>query len=127
MIDIDLDRSAGSKVQLGVPGTSFPNIRKSPLNIIYVLDSHIYSMPGDVRSPPLKDKIQDKFHGNPVVKGLKSGRTSQKPFDDQAVLVSLKNESLPVQDPQIHNASDTIERHYSEHGVRIKAIVMDTE
>ena len=127
LIDLDLDREVGDKIQLGVSGTSFPNRPKSPLNILYVLDSHVASLPGDVRSSTLRDKIQDKFRGDPTVKAQRSGRTSAKPFDQQAIVVALRGDNLPVQDPQIHNAADTIERHYSDFGVGVQAIVMDTE
>ena len=127
LINLDLDRDVGSKIQLGTPGTSFPDRPKSPLNILFVLDTYVASLPGDVRSTTLPDKIQDKFRGEPRVKAERSGRTSSKPFDQQAVVVSLREENLPVQDPQIHNAAESIERHYSDFGVGVQAIVMDTE
>lgn len=127
LMDINMDRSMGDKVQLGVAGTSFPNIRKSPLNVLFVMDKHVATLPGDVKSGVLKDKIEDKVDGVPKVKVKRSGESSMAPFEEQAVIVELGSDSLPVQQAQINMISNSIERHYSDFGAGVKSIIMDTQ
>lgn len=127
LMDIDLDRGMGSKVQLGVPGTSLPNIRKSPLNVLFVLDRHVATLPKDVKSGGVKDKIQDKVDGSPLVRVKRSGSSSKAPFDEQAVVVTFGKKSLPVQESNINRMANSIERHYSSTGVGVKNVIFDTE
>jgi hypothetical protein len=127
LMDIDLDRERGEKFQLGVSGTSMPNIRKSPLNAVFVIDGYAAGMPGDIKSGTLKDKIQDKFDGSPRLKGGRSGPTASKPFDNQVITVNLEKESLPIQDAQLHMVADTIERHYSDKDLEVRTVFLDTE
>lgn len=127
LMDIDMERDMGDKVQLGVSGTSMPNLRKSNLNVLYVLDTNVATLPKDIERGTLQVKMRDKFDGSPLVRAKRSGRTSQAPFDEQAVIVRLRDDSLPVQQAQINRASNAIVEHYSDLGVGVKNIIMDTE
>lgn len=126
VMDLNLDREVGDKIQLGVPGTSMPGVSKSPMNVLFVLEDHVATLPRDVDGP-LNGKIVDKFDGTPRIKAKRSGPASEAAFDEQAIIVTLRSDSLPVQDAQIHNAVDSIERHYSDFGVRVRTVIMDTE
>lgn len=127
LMDINLDRERGNKVQVGVSGSSLPNVRKSPLNILYVLDKHVATLPKDLRDGTLPEKIKSKFNGEPRVSAKRSGASSIAPFDDQAIIVALKGKSLPVQQTSINRASNSIEMHYNDFGAGVKNIIIDTE
>lgn len=127
LMDINMDRPMGDKVQLGVAGTSFPNIRKSPLNVLFVMDKHVATLPKDARTGVLKDKIHDKVDGTPQVDVKRGGSSSKAPFNEQAVIVRFGKGSLPVQESSINRVSNAIERHYSDFGAGVKNIIFDTE
>jgi len=128
-MDIDMSRGTGEKVQLGVHGTTMPNKPKSALNVLFVLDSHVATLPRTVESSTFKEKVYDKVSGHPRISYERSGRTSAKPFNNQAVVVSLRGDSLPVQDSQLHKIANVIERTLSteSHSVGIRTIIMDTQ
>lgn len=125
-MDINLDEALGEKVQFGVSGTTMPNLRKSPMNILFVLDKHVATLPKDIRGT-LRDKITDKLRGTPGLAVKRGGSSAKAPFDEQAIVVTLKSDNLPVQDAQIHKIANAIERHYSDFGVGVKTVIMDTE
>lgn len=129
LMDINFDRDMGEKVQLGVSGISMPDIRKSPMNVLYVLDTNVATLPRDIRSGTLSDKIKDKFNGSPWIKVKRSGTSGKAPFDEQAVIAQLRSDSLPVQESQVNAAANTIERHYANQDfpVDVKNILFDTE
>lgn len=126
LMSINLDRQMGDKVQLGVSGTMMPNRSKSNLNLLFVLNDHVATLPKDVKGT-LQDKIQERFIDNPRVKEKRSGMTSSAPFDEQAVIVKVSENSLPIQDAQLHQVADVIERHYDDFGVEVRTVFMDTE
>lgn len=126
LMDIDMDRPVGDKVQLGVPGTSFPNIRKSPLNVLFVLDRNVATLPRDVRTGVLREKIHDKADGSPQIDIKRGGSSSRAPFKEQALIVRFGKDDLPVQESSINRIANSIEGHYS-NGVGVKNIIFDTE
>lgn len=125
-MDIDLSRDMGDKVQLGVPGTSMPGRRKSNLNVLYVLDKHVATLPNDVDGT-LKDKILDKIEGDVRVSVKRSGVSSKAPFKEQAIIVRIRGYTLPVQESEINAVANSIDRHYSDFGAGVKTIIFDTE
>lgn len=129
LMDIDLSRERGEKIQLGTSGTSMPDRPKGTLNVLFVMDRHVATLPGDVRSGTLRDKIWDKVDGKPYLSVKRSGRSSAAPFDEQAVIVRLDEDNLPVQQGQINRIANTIENHYSnlDFDVGVKNIIFDTE
>lgn len=126
LMDIDLSRERGEKIQLGTSGTSHPDRPKGVLNVLFVIDKHIATLPGDVRGN-LKNKIWDKVDGSPYIRVKRSGRSSAAPFDEQAIIVRLDDDSLPVQEGQINRIANTIDSHYSEFDAGVKNIIYDTE
>lgn len=128
LIDINRDEALGDKIQFGVSGTTMPDLRKSPINALFVLDKHVGTLPRDLgHDSKLVNKIHDKVDGSPSVKAKRGGTRSSAPIDEQAVIVRFGKESLPVQDPQLHMVAETIERHYNNLGVGVKTIILDSE
>lgn len=131
-MDMDLDRVArehpDSKFQLGVSGTTRPGRPKATMRIAFVLDKSDRMLPGRVKTSALSDKIQDKFRGIPNVKMQRTGFKYDSPFENQAIIVELRGENLPVQDSQIHKAANAITRHYPpDMDIGIRTVVIDTE
>ena len=123
-MDIDLDRDRGRKVQLGVSGTAMPNKPKNEIRVLYVLDQH-NSVLGRDLDDRFEAKIQDKFSGEP---SLDWKRSNVGAIDEQAIIATLKGDSLPVQQTQINRAANTIDNQFKSlgRGSRVQNIVMDT-
>lgn len=124
-MDIDMGRDRGEKVQLGISGTSMPNEPKNEIRVLYILDRHNATLGNDIGRHSFKEKVQDKFDGEPRIGWERSGGMH---FDEQAIIVTLRGDSLPVQQSQINRAANTIENHFEQQDfpIGVKAIFMDT-
>ena len=130
LIDLGIDETSDGKIQLGVPGTVSPGRSKGNLNLLFVLDTHVATLPKDVDGT-LEDKIAETlglnigFTGS-TVSEKRSGPKSTAPFEEQAIIVKVNGDDMPLQDTQIHNAAGSIERHYSDFDVGVKQVIIDT-
>lgn len=132
LIDLGIDESSDGKIQLGVAGTTMPGRSKGSLNLLYVLDTHVGTLPKDVNGT-LEDKIADKlelnlgFTGSRINDKRSGSKGSFAPFTEQAIIVSVNGDDMPLQATQINNAAASIERHYSNFDVGVKQVIIDTE
>lgn len=128
LMDIDLDRGMGDKIQLGVAGTAMPNAPKSPLNVLFVLNKTVATLPTDIKGT-LGEKIRSKFdeESSPTIEVKRSGSSSKAPFPEQAVIVRFRGDDLPVQQTQLNRVANTIQREYSGIDAKVDAVILDTE
>lgn len=110
------NRNEDGKSVIGVSGTPFPNREKNPIVATYVLGGdNVATLPREASSG-MGDKIRDKIPGVRV-DTKRGGSSSKAPFDNQAVVVTIPGDSLPLQDNELHKVSDTIDRQIEEMSV----------
>lgn len=128
ILNLDNIGQSGKSV-IGVPGTPFPDRGKNPIVITFLLEGmHQAFIRQDVRGT-LGDKIEDKMDLSGVLGGVdakESGSSSAVPFQNQAVIVTVPGEGLPIQESEINRVINTIERHY-DNETTVQTFIIDQE
>ena len=126
---------------IGVSGTPMPDREKNPLVITFILEgNHQAFLPSDVESKStnlddapegnLGNRIKDKidlpggFGSNIKAKG--SGSSAAVPVDNQAIIITIPGENLPVQEAEINRVINTINTFYDSE-TTVKTYVVDQE
>jgi len=129
------------KSVIGVSGTPFPDRGKNPLVITFILEGkHQALLSSDVesKSTSLNDypegklgiRIADKIDlsggfGNSI-KAKDSGSSAAVPVENQAIIITIPGENLPVQEGEINRVVNTINSFY-DNETTVKTYVVDQE
>lgn len=122
-----IDSPGSDKTVVGVAGTPFPNNEKESLLVTYVVD------PAGSRITFTNDFEEDvgrKINGRGefgdyTVKVHKTGRSSAKPFRQQAVTVTVPAEDLPTSNGDLSRIARIIERN--RDGLVVDDWIIDME
>lgn len=122
-----VDSPGSDKTVVGVAGTPFPNNEKEPLLVTYSID------PSGSRITFTNDYENDvarKINGRGEFEGYrvkvhKTGRSSAKPFRQQAVTVTIPTEELPTSNSDLSRIAGIIERN--RDGVVVDDWIIDME
>jgi hypothetical protein len=113
--------SKEEKEVVGASGTPFPNREKNNILITYVLDGvHIYHT-SDFRKN-VEMKMRSRYDGISA-RFKKSGSSSKASFKNQALILKIKGDQLPVRGELIERGKGVIER--AQENVEVVDIIID--
>lgn len=119
----DRDTSKERKEVVGVSGTPFPNREKNSILITYVLNGVFIHMTEDFRKN-IEMKAKARYDGVSA-RFKKSGKSSKADFKNQALILRIKGNQLPIRKELIDRIERVIER--AQEGIEVVDIIIDQE
>jgi hypothetical protein len=102
--------SQQTKSVLGVTGTPMPNRKKNNIVVTFKLDGdHITLIDEFTTNVSRKVAARDDFK-NPVFKYKRSGSSSKADFKNQAIIMELTGDELPIRESSLERVKGVIER-----------------
>lgn len=106
---------------VGISGTPFPNRKKNDILITYTLHGGHVLYISDLASN-IQMKVEARYEGMDV-RYKKKGISSKGDFKEQAIIVRVRGEALPIQRRHINKIEGIIERAADE--LRVDKVVID--
>lgn len=110
---------------VGVSGTPWPNRAKNDMVLTFALGGDHIVIPKDVTNN-IRMKLESRGYQGIEVDFKMSGSSSKANFDEQAVIIRVKGNALPIRKEQLEDIEGVIERN-PEYDIRVKGVIIDQE